>query len=150
MMVLVVLLLIIILIILLSFKSSTSHKLQQLEQELVRLRKEIAPPAAQPKIITAEEKKQVPTVVQPEPKEEWTSGFKVVTDSSATIKEEDWLSKEEPVHQPAPEIVYTRPELQRAKEEQFVLSSKATGNIAPPKPPKPTFFERNPDLEKFI
>ncbi|TKK70314.1 DUF2339 domain-containing protein [Ilyomonas limi] len=147
MMILVVLLLVIILIILLSFKSSTSRKLQQLEQELIHLRKEIAlPPAA----TVAEEKKQVPPIIQPEPEEEWASGFKVVTDPSLTSKKEDWLPKEEPEHTSAPEVVYTRQEPLPVKEEQFVVSSKATGNIAPPKPPKPTFFERNPDLEKFI
>src|SRR3954465_15112831 len=133
-----VLLLVIILILLLSFKGSTNRKLEQLEQEVKLLRKELAqslPPTVT--TISTTEKKPAPTVIQPEQKEEWTSSFKVVTDPSVTFKKEDWLSKEEPVQKQEPAVVYTKPEPQPVKEEPFVLSSKATIPVLPPKPPKP-------------
>src|SRR5438309_7156630 len=147
-----VLLLIIIFIILLSFKGSTSRKLAQLEQEIKFLRKELEQsPAPTVTTISTAEKKPVPPITQPEEKRaEWASGFKVVTDPMGTFKKEDWLPKEEPAQKQEPAVAFTQPEPQRVKEELFIPSSKATSRVVPPKPPKPSFFDRNPDLEKFI
>src|SRR6476659_9557388 len=101
-----ILLLVIILVILLSFKGSTSRKLEHLEQEIMLLRKQVSqPPAPAITTISTEEKKPELPVIKPEEKrEEWTSGFKVVTDSTAAFKNEDWLQKEEPVQKPEPAI----------------------------------------------
>jgi len=147
-----VLLLIIILVLLLSFKGSTIRKLEQLEQEINYLRKELSKSTA-PTVttISTTEKKPAPPIIQTEEQEEeWTSGFKVVTDPNITFKKEDWLPKEEPLQDQEPAVVYTNPEPLPVKEEPFVLASKVASPVVPPKPPKPTFFERNPDLEKFI
>ena len=61
-----VLLLIIILIILLSFKGSTIRKLEQLEQEIKYLRKELSK-STEPTVttISTTEKKTAPTIIQP-------------------------------------------------------------------------------------
>jgi uncharacterized membrane protein len=147
-----VLLLIIILIILLSFKGSTSRKLAQLEQEIKLLKKEFEQsPEPTVRAISTAEKKPVSPITQPEEKrEEWTSGFKVVTDPAVSFRKEDWLPKEEPVQKQEPAVAFTKPELQPIKEQPLTSPSTATSRVIPPKPPKPSFFERNPDLEKFI
>ncbi len=145
-----VLLLIIILIILLSFKGSTSRKLAQLEQEIKLLRKELEQSSASAvTTISTAEKKPVPPVIQ-SGKEGWTSGFKVVTDLTDTFRKEDWLPKEEQVQKHESGAAYTKLEQESVKEEQSVPYSKATSRVVPARPPKPSFFERNPDLEKFI
>ncbi len=147
-----ILLLIIILFILLSFKGSTSRKLEHLEQEIMLLRKQVSQPPAPTvtTVSTVEKKPELPIIKPEEKREEWTSGFKVVTDSTVTFKKEGRLPNEEPVRKPEPAIAYSKAEQPPLKEAQVVSSSTATNRLVPLKPPKPSFFERNPDLEKFI
>src|SRR4051812_32840499 len=115
-----ILLLLVILFILLSFKGSTSRKLEHLEQEIMLLRKQVSqPPAATVTTISTAEEKPEPPVIQPEQSEEWTSGFKVVTDSTAAFKKEDWLPKEDPVKKPEPAVAYSTSEQQPLKETRI-------------------------------
>lgn len=134
----VVLLLIIVLIAVLAQKNSIAEKFSRLEVELKLLREQLSklqPPQAQPPI--SQETKTSTAAVEDAPeaakpqtpaikKEEWVSGFKV---------EETTIEKEAlPIT-----IASTTP-----LPNTINAPSKETPA------PKPGFFERNPDLEKFI
>lgn len=134
----VVLLLIIVLIAVLAQKNSIAEKFSRLEVELKLLREQLSKlqsPQGQPPI-SEETKtntaviKQAPETAKPQTpvikKDEWISGFKV---------EESVTEKETPAT-----IVASNTPLPN------------TINAAPKQTPpaKPGFFERNPDLEKFI
>jgi uncharacterized membrane protein len=134
----VVLLLIIVLIAVLAQKNSIAEKFSRLEVELKLLREQLSKlqsPQGKPPI--SEETKTNAAVIKPAPetakpqtqvikKDEWISGFKV---------EEPVTEKETPAT-----IVASNTPLPN------------TINAAPKQTPpaKPGFFERNPDLEKFI
>ncbi len=147
-----ILLLIIILIVLLSFKGSTNRKFERLEQQMMALKKELAQKERQPVEPFVENIiEEKPIVEKPEKKEDeyWKSGFDVQPEAAPSFRKEDWLRKEEVES----ETAFTNKEIPQPKE-QFDLTPAT--NISLPKekpiatPRKPTFFERNPDLEKFI
>jgi len=133
------LLIIVILIIIINFKNDISGKLNYLQERMQELNDKLSKqtivekPISQPKPV--EEKKPVPPPTLPKT-EYWESNFKV--------EEEIAGAKPDPVKQPSKqadafEIKPTIKELLAEQQPIFEVP-----------PPKPTFFERNPDLEKFI
>ncbi len=145
-----ILLLIVVLILLLSFKSDATKRLQRLEEEMAGLKKLLSQqPADSTKAPVAKPAEEPKPIASQPPKEEkyWESGFRVTEEPKPAFKKEDWL-KEEP--QPAP--VSSEPKAPQS-EKKPVTSSGPVLPVPKPvatKPRKPTFFERNPDLEKFI
>jgi uncharacterized membrane protein len=132
----IVLLLVILLFIVLAQKNSIAEKFSRLETELKLLRDQISKLQKSERAQTTvkEEKNTITIIEQPPPpekpqpvitkKEEWVSGFKV----------------EEITAEKAPSVITN------------TTPTPAT-TVTPAKvivPPKPDFFERNPDLEKFI
>ena len=143
------LLLIIVLIVLLAFRSNTDKKLQRLEQEMAGLKKLLAqrPALPQKEIVSAEIEQAKPVTPEPENKSDyWKSGFEVTGQPAPSFKKEQWLPKEKPVEE---KTAFTQPEAVPPKVENtaFALPVQPPPQ---PKPKKPSFFERNPDLEKFI
>ena len=146
MIVLAILLLIVILVLLLNFKSSTSNQLQRLEQEIRELKKLLLQqPVASAKSPVEEVKPVVPT--PPKKEHYWETGFEVVKEAPPSFKKEEWLPKGTLLEQAAP---FVQPETTEPNKETITSSSPVLPPPPPAKPRKPSFFERNPDLEKFI
>lgn len=166
------LLLIVMLIILLIFKSNVSSKFNALEHELKQIKKYLAQQSLQPTEKPAYKDKpqqqQVfqpvpvipplapkPIIIPPPPPAEepekttsddayFDSGFKVTNEPAPSFRKEDWLPKEP---KPAAEVYTTPPPI---IEPETVYTQAVNIPTQPPAPPKPGFFERNPDLEKFV
>lgn len=132
----IVLLLVILLFIVLAQKNSIAEKFSRLEAELKLLRDQLSKlqKSEHAQTTVKEEKNAITIIEQPPPpeksqpviikKEEWVSGFKVeeiAAEKTPTVTT-DTTPKPAAIVTPAKVIV----------------------------PPKPGFFERNPDLEKFI
>ena len=139
-------LLIVVLIVLFNFKSDTSSRLSNLENQLYDINRKLArPPAAQPtptpEPIIPQPVAETPVAAAPVIPPYWESGFQVL---------------EEPptVPEPAiPAVAATEPvPLADPVVEPAPIPETPKRIIPPitPPPHKPGFFERNPDLEKFI
>ena len=135
-------LLVILLIVLLNFKSDTSSRLSNIESQLYEINRKLArPQVEQPKPTTEpiEEKPvQKPQITPPPPY--WESGFKIV---------------EETPSEPGMEIPAIAVAESVPTEKPFIRPAAIHETAAPTvqvktPPLKPGFFERNPDLEKFI
>jgi uncharacterized membrane protein len=141
-----VLLMITILVIIINQNSKLSKHLQKFEQELKLLRKQL--------LHFTDGKKEVPeTKAQeaPKPVEETKpiqSGFVVIDEKSETI--------DSPVHDaeikpPAEDLPGTKEPEQVSKVTTVVITETVEVHKTPKhNPPPPSFFERNPDMEKFI
>ncbi len=146
-------LLLIILVLLLLFKSNTSMRLQRMEQDMAELKKLLsqrpAEPLKPPVEKTAEEPKPILPIPPKKEEDYWKSGFEVTKETTPSFKKEQWLPKEKPAEEKA---AFSGAEATLPKEES-ITSSLPVFPLQPPptpKPQKPSFFERNPDLEKFI
>ncbi len=148
------LLFVVLLFLLLSFKRDLLKKLEHLEQEIRGLREAINQQGEMDKepVATTEAQPMPPAVplanapiVQPGPvaaEEYWESGFKVVPPA--------------PVNERVPEPVAAMQDAD-LQEQTSGMSARPdvpgvppTGTAAEEIPQQPGFFERNPDLEKFI
>ncbi len=132
----IILLLIVILIVLVKFKNYVTDNFRKIEFELQLLRKKISDkPFEVPAIPKADIKSE------PAKKAEgtWQSSFKRMDDPLVVIAEKENIANEK-----------VNVVLPAAAEN---MSVAATEVKLPPKnipPRKPSFFEKNPDLEKFI
>ncbi len=147
----VIILFITLILIILSFRGAAIRRIGNLEEELVRLREEIARSAARPASLpqtdpapapqpsaAASQTMRPPAPISPaapsspsSPKE--TQPFTPGPSSPKETEPFSPSSRPQPSYQPIPRSV---PAPQPAP--------------APPPPPKPDFFDRHPDLEKFI
>ena len=142
-----------ILILLLSFKSSTGKRLQRMEYEITELKKLLLQRPAEPikKPIEKPVEEIKPIVPKPEQKEEryWKSGFEITDETSPSFTKETGLQNEE-----VPSLKNTSSEEKKTQPKEEIITSSIP--VLPLQPPpvvklhKPSFFERNPDLEKFI
>lgn len=137
-----VILLIIILIILLSFKSSVTDNFKKLENELSDLRKLVARNVTDHTSSTSTESSPIAKKESTQRKDYWESNFKVQ-------KEPSFEQKDSIKHDEEAKLVK---KLQEKEQTQPIEIQQV---ITPPgKTPapvyEPSFFERHPDLEKFI
>ncbi|HEX8357265.1 MAG TPA: DUF2339 domain-containing protein, partial [Segetibacter sp.] len=135
--VLIILLLIIALIMINSAKDSTNKRIEGLRNELELLRNSLL---NAPKT-TATEKSAAPIIAAPVKKEEkyWKSAF------NREFEEELQAAQKEQT--PALPVR----EFQNEKQVTIITKPVVTPAVSVPPPPSaPGFFERNPDLEKFI
>ncbi|MBX3256683.1 MAG: DUF2339 domain-containing protein [Chitinophagaceae bacterium] len=132
---LIAILFIVILVLIIKQKNSYAAELQLLRKEIAALREQLTkqmPPERPGSQAPVPEKKEKPvSPVYEKPLEETLF---VVQEKPAPVVE---VSKE---------IIETP----GVKKETPVIRPAAVVPPAPPNPPKPGFFERNPDLEKFI
>ncbi len=138
--VLAVLLLIIILIVILTFKSSLFYRLRVLEEEIARLRQHILHPPAESKPVEQPAKPVAPA--ETKPANYWETGFKKIEEDIPVIPQ-PIPEKQQEASIPAP--------IEKKPIETIVL--KETITTAPKQvvpEPEPSFFERHPDIEKFI
>src|SRR5438128_279324 len=132
----IVVMLFVIIVMLQTAKTTISDRIKNLEGELERLRDTIKTNSPRAPIVEPEKPKQ----------DYWKSNFEVVTTTAPAKPEpaETSLTSEEP-----------------EDEEEFESAQPVAAIVAPadhitprirvePPPAKPGFFERNPDLEKFI
>lgn len=136
-----IILLIVILIVLLQHKSQTSRDLTELKAKFMRLQQQMEkeqPPMERSKPVTLDEnlytqKEEPPAFVPPSPSPE--PPLPSFADLAASIADDK-------VPEEAPSIIGSS----TWQEPTFAeIEQKATQ-----KPPEPSFWEKNPDLEKFI
>ncbi len=135
-------LLVILLIVLLNFKSDTSSRLSKIESQLYEINRKLARPQVEQPKPTPEPIEEKPVQKPPitPPPSYWESGFKIV---------------EETPSEPRVEIPTSAVAESIPTEKPFIRPASIPETTAPPisvktPPQKPGFFERNPDLEKFI
>jgi uncharacterized membrane protein len=168
---LVVLLFIALLIVILSFRSKTIEKIDVLQKEVLRLREEVrqtlqaAPPPRPSVTAPAPKSAETPSSAPPatqapketEPYIPRTPPRPASTPSVPTPPRAE-PSEPQPGYRPGREVtephVYTSLYTQSPGEEDaaFSQSQHDSGNIGPVVAPRATagFFEKHPDLEKFI
>ena len=138
-------LLVAIFALLLTLKSSLNNKIQQLENEVRNLSSTISKLTSNPKqadlnVIQEEKIEEPEPIVTEDPY--WTTGFQVIDTEENKLQEEDkikqWLQEDE---------LLTHVTTEHQIEPSFSTDAAPTSTY---KAPKPSFFERNPDLEKFI
>jgi len=132
----------ILLIVILTFKSSVNRHLDKLSREIDLLREDLAkkqkqegaPPVKAPVTVAAPVQKQ---------KEYWESSFTPVEEPAQERQAEPAIdtTKKEPAEMPG------IPQKPTAPVPAFVPPAV---KVYEPAPPSPGFFERHPDLEKFI
>lgn len=134
---------IVILLLILSLKSNLQNRLGSMEVEIRKLREQLAAP-----LHTAPIEQPLPppveTFPQP-PKEEWTSNFTVIEEKSLSQDLEAILANAENTKEQQPFV-------QQEKNEKTVANDELPAALQQPavKEKRPSFMERNPDLEKFI
>lgn len=145
--VLVLILVIVILFVLVGLKNSVNAKISGLEQEVVRLRNTLAEgvvKAAGSEVIPVEEKQVILPKQTKKPVEEyWESAFKVV-------KEEDETKLQEQLKNWQPGAKSTIEPAMKMAEQEAAFTTQIPQPAKPAAPPKSTFSQRHPDLEKFI
>jgi uncharacterized membrane protein len=144
--ILVVVLFVILLFVILSFRSSVTEKIQNLERENWKLREQLTKFIIDSK---RTEKTAAPTPPSPEPS---TTEF-----LENLLRKEQQASAAEPTTatEPAaePSIPDPTPLWQtRAAQKpvEKIIAKETITALSPPVQPQPSFFERHPDLEKFI
>jgi uncharacterized membrane protein len=151
--ILAVVLFIIILIVVITTRNSVNNNLTALRREIRQIKDELLKQRSAPPIQTATVP-EIPTPVTkdtPVPvkeKEYWETGFKpALTEEEKQEKlqvKEEWLRLKEEAE---------REKLEKARTAAFIniqASTPIPRVITPPPITKPGFFERHPDLEKFI
>ena len=133
----VTLLFIVILILLITLRNYVSDNLKKIEFELQLLRKKISETTPQSAATAKNE-------INPKPvkKEEdtWQSSFKRMDEPEAVVEQPQMK---------ADENLRTDP-IRALESIQYSNGQKAKAPLQNFREPKPSFFERNPDLEKFI
>lgn len=129
-----VLLLIVFVIIVLNQNSNVTHRLKKIDKELSLLRKSFQ---------SAEQKNEsIEPVVKDEP-----SFITEAPKPYQSIFSEASVEKEEPIEEQPQETVESLPLF--IKDEPFIKPMAEPARIEPAIP-SPSFFERHPDMEKFI
>ncbi len=131
------LLIIVILVLLINLKGYVTDRFKKIESELQHLKKLYSSTIPEPpkKIASSEPTKDKPLM---KAGDYWQSSFKTVDETNTPSAPKDLISDEK---------INTEPVANTAKD---FTPTYQTRIIPPVIKPKPTFFERNPDLEKFI
>jgi len=140
--VLVILLFIILLFVILSFKKTVNQNVEKLSRDIERLREELAKKPVQQNLSDTKSAATIlPVPDIPKQKDYWETSFKPIDEPAKEDKPDKKTAIEETI------TPLTEEKALHHTEEHFV----ATGlTNHPPPPPEPGFFERHPDLEKFI
>lgn len=133
----VILLLIVILIVLITLKNYVTDNFKKIEFELQLLRKRITDSNPPPASVVKPEIKSKPVNKEDEA---WQSSFKRMDEPQMAV-EKDLKTQ--------PEKISTDP-IRALESADYTPISKTSVPPANIRAPKPSFFERNPDLEKFI
>lgn len=136
----VIILLIVILVLVAGIKSGTAEKLRALDEKIDIIKAELKATR-----LKSEEQRQV---IQKS----------VSTEHASTASPKPHVAEPLSVQEKLEKPVEVTPQLSASVEVPkpqvvkvpVVITPPVTRPVAPPKPPKPGFFERNPDLEKFI
>lgn len=147
--------LLIVIFVLFDFKSTLVDKISALTQRIEALQRQIhslqqteKPPVEKPRT-SAEEIKVAPT---PEIKRESVLEEKrppIVEEKKVAVKIKDEV-EEKIEDEKKDEEKIERLSTQRDILEEYVAKKEQKPKITIPKEPQPSFFDRNPDLEKFI
>ncbi|MEP6950280.1 MAG: DUF2339 domain-containing protein, partial [Ginsengibacter sp.] len=134
----IILLLIIILVLLVTFRNYVTDYFKKIESDIEQLKKAppvriIEPPKVVTKEVTEDKSKKAA-------EDYWQSSFKKMDEPPIVSLEKDPVFEE-------------KINIEPVKAEKKIVPPTPVRNYNPPHylpPPKPSFFERNPDLEKFI
>ena len=131
-------LLIVILVLLITFRNYVTERFKKIESDLQQLKKTYSSTIPEPP------KTVVKEVVQPTPKKTekdyWESSFKRMDEPVILPMKEEKIAEE-------------KINIEPGKAEEKIFTPVQERRIITPPPviaSKPTFYERNPDLEKFI
>ena len=136
----VIILLIVILVLVAGLRNGTTEKFRALDEKIDKIRSEL-------KTIKLHSEEQAQPIQK-----------KVTTEETLTTSHKPLVAEPLPVQQqpeqpakiapqPHPATVAPKPEVVK---EPVVITPPVARPVVPRKPAKPGFFERNPDLEKFI
>ncbi|HEV8082058.1 MAG TPA: DUF2339 domain-containing protein [Chitinophagaceae bacterium] len=133
---------IVILIVLITFKNYVTGYFKKIDSEIQVLKRKLSEAPIEPsKVVKAAVARSQEKASEEKAREDkWESSFKRMDDPLVLLKGEENVSDEKvDLEPPIP-------------EEQIAGSVSIKANIQPKNipAPKPSFFERNPDLEKFI
>jgi uncharacterized membrane protein len=148
---------IIILVIILTVKNSINENIGQLRHEIRLLKDELSKQHTKPEAITQPKKEAEvlpPTIAPINPpakqKEYWETGFKPEPNEEETQNklkaQQEWLRLKEAAENEKLEKQRAFAKMQAEQQKQNQLQAQTI----PTAPTKPGFFERHPDLEKFI
>ncbi|HEY9341143.1 MAG TPA: DUF2339 domain-containing protein [Hanamia sp.] len=133
----IIFLLIIILVILVKFKNFVTERFNEIDRDLQQLKKTYS------SATTESPKATVTEVITPAPKKAekdyWESSFKRM-DEPVIIPAIETSIDEKTTIEPGKKVA----------EQAATIGVKSINSVPPVTKKKPTFFERNPDLEKFI
>lgn len=138
--VLTVVLLILILIIILTLKSSVSEKIERLEEQVAKLRQHLF--EQRPTSTTAEKIASPVAPLEVKPPNYWETGFKKV--------EADKASSSVPLPEKEIQVPIKRQEEKKPLEVIVIKETITSPPVYHAPEPAPSFFERHPDIEKFI
>ncbi len=133
----IILLLIIILIVLITFKNYVTGYFKKIDSEIQALKRKLPDAPIEPSKVIKTEVSKSPEKAK---ENKWESSFKRMDDPLVVLTEKENVSHEK---------VNIEPPIRDEK----IASPVSVKTVVPPKnipTPKPSFFERNPDLEKFI
>ena len=156
--ILAVVLFVIVLIFINSLRSTLLQRFDGLEAEIRRLHKEIlaepAPPVSKPSVKPDGSASPFkPEQVKPEPPVRPMPPAPVVPEAEPSLAQEleTLLEKSaRPVSEKTPSSLADKGLQPQAPPVAAFTPAAAPPPVRPPAPPKPSFMERNPDLEKFI
>jgi uncharacterized membrane protein len=134
----IVLLLIVILVLLITFRNYVTERLEKIESEIRQVKTRYSSTLPGPTKMT--EKEPVQPLPKKAEKDYWESSFKRMDEPVKLPVKEDKLSAEQ-INTEAEKVERTISIPPRQRE--IITPANAVTS-------KPTFFERNPDLEKFI
>lgn len=148
-------LLILVLILLIVFNSGTNSRIERLQIEIRNLQLMIRKNAEQ---AARDAGVQPSETISPTPNERWKPSDITILAQPTEAEEAPPVQEVQPPVLPEPES-QPEPVIIPEVEPEFILPVAAAPQpdpadtpppVIPPAPPKPGFFERNPDLEKFI
>ncbi|MES2777697.1 MAG: DUF2339 domain-containing protein [Bacteroidota bacterium] len=135
--------LVIILVLVISIKSSTSEYIQNLQKDIWRLRDQIQ--SMERLLHKNTETPAAPAHQKPVPAKD------TVKDETEILEQRPHPPVEARPVSPPVSISQTSTVLEEEKPKPYIENKTIPAKSSPPSiPPKPGFFERNPDLEKFI
>ncbi len=133
----IILLLIVILIVLVTFKNYVTGYFKKIDSEIQALKRKLADAPIEPSKIIKTEVAKSPERAK---EDKWESSFKRMDDPLVVLAEKENISNE-------------KVNIKQDVTEEKTADPVGIGATPPPKnipAQKPSFFERNPDLEKFI
>ncbi|MEP7232475.1 MAG: DUF2339 domain-containing protein [Ginsengibacter sp.] len=133
----IILLLIIILIVLVTFKNYVTGYFKKIDSEIQAIKRKLSETPIEPSKIIKTEVAKSPEKAK---EDKWESSFKRMDDPLVVLTEKENISQEN--------VNIELPVTERKTAAPVSIEANTPPKNIPA--PKPSFFERNPDLEKFI